>query len=165
MGTLKLCDTETPSDRQILYAFRTGLLYHRLANLYDASYWRTIAGSGSAPSEDDLDNDGEARRKKLLQLSRLYYEKSVKQHEQLGEPKEYLQVQCDRLTLQNRLAEGNFISKDRFQLIFLLCIIYKLMQQSYSSFVLRNLLILQTHDLRTSISSPISNLYTFETRP
>lgn len=105
MGALKLCDTETPSDRQILYAFRTGLLYHRLANLYDASYWR--AGGSSTP-EDDLDGDGEARRKKLLQLSRLYYEKSVKQLEQLGEPKEYLQVQCDRLTLQNRLAEGNF---------------------------------------------------------
>lgn len=110
MGALKLCDTETPSDRQILYAFRTGLLYHRLACLYDASYWRTIAG-GTAPSEDDLDNDGDARRKKLLQLSRLYYEKSIKQLEQLGEPKEYLQVQCDRLTLQNRLAEGNFNSK------------------------------------------------------
>lgn len=107
MGALKLCDTETPGDRQILYAFRTGLLYHRLANLYDAAYWRTIGG-GPAPAEDDHDNDGDARRKKLLQLCRLYYEKSVRQLEQLGEPKEYLQVQCDRITLQNRLAEGNF---------------------------------------------------------
>lgn len=110
MGALKLCDTDTTSDRQILYAFRTGLLYHRLANLYNASYWRTVAG-GFAPCEDDQDSDGEARRKKLLQLSRLYYEKSIKQFEQLGEPKEYLQVQCDRLTFQNRLAEGNFIKK------------------------------------------------------
>lgn len=97
MNALKLCDSDTPSERQILYAFRKGLIYHRLAKIYDQSYKRSVVGA-----VDDTD----VRRKKLLQLCRLYYDKSIKTLEQLDEPMEYLQVQCDRLTLQETLVES-----------------------------------------------------------
>ena len=92
MNALKLCDTDTQGDRQLLYTFRKGMVYHRLANVYRNSYVHEV--------------ENEPRKKKLLQLVRLYYEKSAKTFEHLGETKEQLQIQCDRLQMQDILCEG-----------------------------------------------------------
>lgn len=106
LNAIKLCDSDTPSERQILYTLRKGLIYHRLAKIYDQSYIR-----GGVIDDTDI------RRKKLLQLCRLYYEKSIKTFEQLDEPMEYLQVQCDRLILQDALVESK--KKKYFFFIYL----------------------------------------------
>lgn len=46
------------------------------------------------------------RRKKLLQLCRLYFEKSSKTFEGLDAPMEFLNVQNDRIDLQDFLFDG-----------------------------------------------------------
>lgn len=68
------------------------MIYHRLGNLYSAAY------------RSEIMND--ARRKKLLSLCRLYYDKSIKTFEDIDAPTEYLSVQSDRLDLQDCLFEG-----------------------------------------------------------
>lgn len=92
LGSLKYCDIETPTPRQILYIIRSGLIYHRLGNIYFASY------------QNEIVND--ARRKKLLALCRLYLEKSIKTFEDIDAPTEFLSVQNDRLDLQDFLFES-----------------------------------------------------------
>lgn len=91
LGTLKLCDIDTLNSRQILYAFRVGIVYQKLATIYFHSYKRAI-------------ND--ARKRKLLQLCRMYYEKTANTFEKLGEAKEYLDTQISRLDLQDELCNG-----------------------------------------------------------
>ena len=65
---LKLCDLETVSPRQVLYQFRAGLIYHRLASFYHQSL---------RSSED------EGKRKNLLLVCRLNYEKAANMLESL----------------------------------------------------------------------------------
>lgn len=91
-GSLKLCDTETSTPRQILYVIRTGLIFRRLGNIYFASY------------QSEIVND--VRRKKLLHLCRLYFEKATETFQSIDAPIEYLSVQIDRLALQDFLIEG-----------------------------------------------------------
>lgn len=92
MQALKYCDIETPGKRQIMYIIRSGLIYHHLGNMYYRSFKQEI--------------DLNARKKKLLQLCRLYFEKSAKIFESIEAPIEFLTVQVDRLNLQNCLFEG-----------------------------------------------------------
>lgn len=92
MGSLKLCDTQTPNDRKTMYIVRSGLIFQCLGNIYNVSYKKSGCSN--------------ARRKKLLNLCRLYYGKSINMLKQLDGIAEYLEVQIDRLELQNTLFEG-----------------------------------------------------------
>lgn len=92
MGSLKLCDTQTRSTRQIMYIIRSGLIYHCLGNIYHRSY--KIQGVSNT------------RKKKLLNLCRLYYEKSVKVFQSIDAAYEFMAVQNDRLEFQSILFEG-----------------------------------------------------------
>lgn len=92
MGTIKLCDIDTLNSRQIVYAFRVGIVYQKLATIYMHSYKRA---------------NTDARKKQLLHLCRMYYEKSAKTFEKLGEAKEYLETQINRIDLQDDLCDGN----------------------------------------------------------
>lgn len=90
MKALKLCDLETNSSRQVLYCFRAGLIHHRLGSYYHQSLRST--------------ND-DSKKRTTLQLCRLHYEKSLSLLESLKEFKDYLQVQMERIALQEFLAE------------------------------------------------------------
>lgn len=92
LASLKLCDTETQGSRQFMYIIRSGLIYHNLGNIYRRAY--------------KLENMNDVRKKKLLQLARLYYEKGSKTFESIDAPIEYLAVQIDRLDLHNMLFDG-----------------------------------------------------------
>lgn len=91
MGSLKLCDTQTRSS------LRTGLIYNYLGNIYCESYKR---------------NSNHARYNKLLNLCRLYYEKSAHTFSNIDAITEYLGVQVDRLELQSVLFEGKEFFKE-----------------------------------------------------
>lgn len=93
MGSLKLCDTESMGPRQIMYTIRSGLIYHKLGIIYCRQY-RTCSNSN--------------RKKKLFNLCRLYYEKSVKVFQSFGSPIEFVEVQNDRLKFQHMLFEGKY---------------------------------------------------------
>lgn len=95
LGSLKLCDTETPGSKQMIYTIRSGLIYHKMGNIYSRQY-RT-------------NNSNNSRKKKLLQLCRLYYEKSIKVFQSIEAPIEFTEVQVDRLKFQNTLFEGMFV--------------------------------------------------------
>lgn len=90
MKALKLCDLETNSSRQVLYCFRAGLIHHRLGSFYHQSL-RTMV--------DDT------KKRNILQLCRLNYEKSANLLESLKEFKDFFQVQIERIALQEHLAE------------------------------------------------------------
>lgn len=92
MGSLKLCDTETMGPKQIMYTIRSGLIYHKLGIIYSRQYQSC--------------NNNNNRKKKLLNLCRLYYEKSVKVFQSIEAPIEFTEVQNDRLKFQNTLFEG-----------------------------------------------------------
>lgn len=78
-----------------MYITRTGLIYHHLGNIYLRSYKSECAS--------------DARKKKLLQLCRLYYEKGAKTFEAIEASTEFLAVQIDRLELQQILCEGSYL--------------------------------------------------------
>lgn len=91
MKALKLCDLETMNNsRQVLYCFRAGLIHHRLGSFYHQSL-RNISE--------------EAKKKNILQLGRMNYEKSSSLLESLKEFKCFFQVQMERIALQEYLAE------------------------------------------------------------
>ncbi|KDR07629.1 Erythroid differentiation-related factor 1 [Zootermopsis nevadensis] len=83
MRALKYCDLDTPGPRQPVYQFRAATIHHRLASLYHKSY-RTLTA-------DD------ARRKNVLLLSRLHYEKSSHLMLQLEHPLDFLRIQLERV--------------------------------------------------------------------
>lgn len=72
---------------------RSGMIYQSLGGIYFHSY--------------KSEADSEVRRKKLLQLCRLYYEKSAKIFETIEAPTEFLHVQIDRINLNDFLFEGS----------------------------------------------------------
>lgn len=88
--SLKLCDLETNSSRNVLYCFRAGLIHRRLASLYHQQLRRI--------SED-------SKKRTTLQICRINYEKSISLFESLKEFKEFFQVQMERIALQEFLAE------------------------------------------------------------
>ncbi|KAG5681673.1 hypothetical protein PVAND_011087 [Polypedilum vanderplanki] len=90
MKALKLCDTESNSSRQELYIFRAGLIHQRIASLYHQQL-RMI-------SEEN-------KRKTLLQLCRLHYEKSSNFLASLTEFRDFFKVQMERVALNEFLAE------------------------------------------------------------
>lgn len=73
-----------------MYTVRSGLIYQCLGKIYCESYKKQ---SGT-------------RRKNLLNLCRLYYEKSANLFNNIDAITEYLDVQVDRLELQHSLFEG-----------------------------------------------------------
>lgn len=75
-----------------------------------------------------IDKDNETRRKKLLQLSRLYYEKGVRVHYTNANFVEYIRMQCNRLELQEHLADGTRL------LTVIICSIYLHQFSSYTFF-------------------------------
>ncbi|XP_053693894.1 erythroid differentiation-related factor 1 [Sabethes cyaneus] len=87
---LKICDQEQNGPRHVLYAFRAALIHHRIASYYHFSF-RSAAE--------------EHRRKTTLQLCKLHYEKAAKMFESLSEPQEYLQIQMERIALQEYQCE------------------------------------------------------------
>lgn len=95
MGSLKLCDTETLGPKQIMYIIRSGLIYHKLGIIYSRQY-----------QSSNNSRNSNNRKKKLLNLCRLYYEKSVKVFQSIDTPIEFIEVQVDRLNFQNTLFEG-----------------------------------------------------------
>lgn len=89
---LKYCDLETPGPRQLVYQFRAASIHHRLASLYHKCL-RSL-------SADD------AKRRNVLQLSRMHYEKASGLLLQLEHPSDFLRVQLERVALCEFLAEG-----------------------------------------------------------
>ncbi|XP_058122575.1 erythroid differentiation-related factor 1 [Anopheles ziemanni] len=87
---LKLCDQDNSGPKQVLYSFRAALIHHRIASYYHMSY-RSAAD--------------EHRRKTILQLTKLHYEKAAKTFESLAEPQEFLQIQMERIALQEYQCE------------------------------------------------------------
>ncbi|KAJ9579565.1 hypothetical protein L9F63_004750 [Diploptera punctata] len=92
MKALKYCDLETPGPRQPIYQFRAASIHHRLGSLYHKSY-RTLSSD-------------ETRRKNMLMLARLHYEKSVCLLQQLEHPSEFLRVQMERVALAEYQAQS-----------------------------------------------------------
>ncbi|XP_031630879.1 erythroid differentiation-related factor 1 [Contarinia nasturtii] len=97
MGSLKLCDTQACNSRQQIYMIRTGQIYANLANIYAEEY-------------KCADN---ARRKKLINLCNLYYEKSVKVFKNIDAFAEFLEVQINRMEFQNTLFEGSHTASQK----------------------------------------------------
>lgn len=89
---LKLCDMTTPGSHQVLYTFRAGLIYNRLGSFYHNNYRNC---------------DDENRRRKLLHLCRIHYEKSSKIFSSLKEPREFLDVQLKHISLLEELVENS----------------------------------------------------------
>jgi hypothetical protein len=87
---IKLCDTETNTSRQELYIFRAGLVHQRIASLYHQQL-RTIVD--------------ENKKKTLLQLCRLNYEKSSSFLASLNEFRDFFKVQMERVALNEFLTE------------------------------------------------------------
>lgn len=88
---LKFCKVETPGQRQVLYLYRAALVHYRLSLCYQRSFKISME---------------EPRKKTFLQLCRMEYEKSTDLLESLQKPKEFLEVQTDRILFQEFLAEG-----------------------------------------------------------
>uniref|UniRef100_A0A182P9L4 Erythroid differentiation-related factor 1 n=1 Tax=Anopheles epiroticus TaxID=199890 RepID=A0A182P9L4_9DIPT len=87
---LKLCDQDNSGPKQVLYSFRAGLIHHRIASYYHMSYRSTAL---------------EHRRKTCLRLTKLHYEKAANIFESLSEPQEFLQIQMERIALQEYQCE------------------------------------------------------------
>lgn len=90
---LKYCKVETPGQRQVLYLYRAALVHYRLSLCYQRSFKTSM--------ED-------TKKKTFLQLCKMEYEKSTSLLESLQKPKEFLEVQTDRILFQEFLAEGKF---------------------------------------------------------
>lgn len=90
LKALKLCDLETDTSRQVLYCFRAGLIHHRLGSFYHHSLRSSLEDS---------------KKRTTLQICRLNYEKSANLLESLKEFKDFIQVQMERIALQEYLAE------------------------------------------------------------
>ncbi|CAG9805246.1 unnamed protein product [Chironomus riparius] len=97
---LKYCDIETNSSRQVLYIFRAGLIHQRLASFYHQSL-RMITD--------------ETKRKNLLQLCRLHYEKAANLLASLNEFKDYFKVQVERIALSEFLAEESVSNQTKIK--------------------------------------------------
>ncbi|XP_014205550.1 erythroid differentiation-related factor 1 [Copidosoma floridanum] len=101
---LKYCDTETPGHRQPVYQFRAATIQHRLASLYHKIY------------RDDINSQDEnAKRKKSLQLSKLYYEKAAKLLLALEQTAEFLTVQLERVALAEFQAQSMSSYNSKFK--------------------------------------------------
>ncbi|XP_050068189.1 erythroid differentiation-related factor 1 [Anopheles maculipalpis] len=87
---LKLCDQDNSGPKQVLYSFRAGLIHHRIASYHHMSYRYTV---------------DEHRRKTCLRLTKLHYEKAASIFESLSEPQEFLQIQMERIALQEYQCE------------------------------------------------------------
>ncbi|XP_053667368.1 erythroid differentiation-related factor 1 [Anopheles marshallii] len=87
---LKLCDQDNSGPKQVLYSFRAGLIHHRIASYHHMSYRYTV---------------DEHRRKTCLRLTKLHYEKAASIFENLSEPQEFLQIQMERIALQEYQCE------------------------------------------------------------
>nr|CAD7198734.1 unnamed protein product [Timema douglasi] len=92
MKALKFCDMDTTSPRQLVYQFRAAKIHHCLGSLYHKTF-RAL----------DLDD---SRRKNVLQLTRLHYDKSSLLLARLKETLEFLTVQLERCAPLLHVLEG-----------------------------------------------------------
>lgn len=102
--SLKFCENESSkhsSHYQILYSFRSALIHHRLASFYH-NQLRT------SPADD-------AKKRTILQLCRLNYERAAKLLESLKEVKDFLQVQLERIALNEFQAESTQVHQQKIQ--------------------------------------------------
>ncbi|XP_063231536.1 erythroid differentiation-related factor 1 isoform X2 [Bacillus rossius redtenbacheri] len=90
--TLKYCDVDTPGPTQPVYQFREATVHARLASLYHKSF-RSV----------DADDP---KRKNLVQLSKLHYEKAARLMSHLEQVPEFLRVQMERVALAEFQAES-----------------------------------------------------------
>lgn len=92
--SLKLCETESSklsAHYQVLYLFRAALIQHRLG-----SFYHNLLRNGIAD-----DN----KKRTTMQLCRMNYEKAAKLLESLKECKDFMQVQLERIALQEYQAD------------------------------------------------------------
>ncbi|XP_053681456.1 erythroid differentiation-related factor 1 [Anopheles nili] len=87
---LKLCDQDNSGPKQVLYSFRAALIHHRIASYYHMSYRST---------------SDEHRRKAILKLAKLHYEKAANTFKSLAMPQEFLHTQMERIGLQDNQCE------------------------------------------------------------
>lgn len=90
--SLKLCDTETPGAKQILYTYRSGVLHKRIASFYYNQMRSSVVDISTLP-------------KTSLQLCKFHYEKAANILDGLKEASDYLVVQLERISLQEFLSE------------------------------------------------------------
>lgn len=89
---LQYCDMETPGPRQPIYQYRVACIHQRLASLYHNSYRKM-------PPDNP-------RRKNILQLCRLHYEKSCKLFKFLEQHLDLLKSMLERIALAEYLSKS-----------------------------------------------------------
>nr|CAD7401480.1 unnamed protein product [Timema poppensis] len=94
MKALKFCDMDTTSPRQLVYQFRAAKIHHCLGSLYHKTF-RAL----------DLDD---SRRKNVLQLTRLHYDKTSLLLARLKETLEFLMTK--EFSSQCRLTDASSFS-------------------------------------------------------
>ncbi|RZF37157.1 hypothetical protein LSTR_LSTR014856, partial [Laodelphax striatellus] len=92
---LKFCDVDTPGPKQPMYQYRAGMLHYRLACLYHKTYRNLVADENSS------------RRKNVLQLCTMNYEKAARILLAIEYPSDYLRVQLERVALLEFQAENS----------------------------------------------------------
>lgn len=91
---LQYCDMETPGPRQPIYQYRVACIHQRLASLYHNSY-RNMAA----------DNP---RRKNILQLCKLHYERASKLLQFLEQHMDLLKSTLERVALSELLSKSTY---------------------------------------------------------
>ena len=95
---LKYCETKFVSPRQCMYQTRAAVIHHRLASLYHHSYW-------CFGQEVNCN-----RKRKLKQLSELYYVKASQLFLLVDSPAEFIRIILERAGLvgaQLRTMKGD----------------------------------------------------------
>ncbi|XP_022184914.2 erythroid differentiation-related factor 1 isoform X1 [Nilaparvata lugens] len=92
---LKYCDVDTAGPRQPMYQYRAGMLHYRLACMYHKIYRNLVADENSS------------RRKNVLQLCTLNYEKAARILLAIEYPSDYLRVQLERVALLEFQSENS----------------------------------------------------------
>lgn len=104
---LNACDFDENNPKYPLYQYRAATIYYRLGSLYHRHIW-TVA------------NCNEAKRKNIIQLSKLNYEKAAKMFFLSMDCINYLTAQMQRFALTEYIAGSKFFQI--FQICF--CIYY-----------------------------------------
>lgn len=90
---LRYCDMETPGHRQLIYQYRVAKIHYRLASLYHHSL-RNVSLSNVQ------------RRKQLVQLCRLHYDRACTLFTTLEECTEILNCKLEKSSVFEYLAQS-----------------------------------------------------------
>lgn len=91
---LQYCDMETPGPRQPIYQYRVACIHQRLASLYHNSYRKM-----------GQDNP---RRKNILQLCKLHYERACRLFKFLEQHLDLLKSVLERVALSELLSKSKY---------------------------------------------------------